>query len=155
MIVSCAPNPNHCGGKGGCSGSTGELAYDYVSKHGIVSEWVDGYTSYGGETGSCTAAAANKSNRNDNDIDNDNDSSSRIGDTAKISYLEDRALASVDGFFSLPTNSYDALVSAVAIEGPVVVTVAANEWIHYGGGVFDDSNATNHYDMNHAVVVEG
>lgn len=38
-LVSCAPNPNHCGGDGGCTGSTGELAYEYVANHGMVTEW--------------------------------------------------------------------------------------------------------------------
>ena len=30
--VSCAPNPRHCGGKGGCDGSTQELAFNYTKE---------------------------------------------------------------------------------------------------------------------------
>jgi len=37
-VVSCAPNPDHCGGTGGCGGSTAELAFEYVDSHGIASE---------------------------------------------------------------------------------------------------------------------
>ena len=29
-LVSCDPNPKHCGGKGGCLGSVPELAFDWV-----------------------------------------------------------------------------------------------------------------------------
>lgn len=129
-LVSCAPNPDRCGGTGGCSGSTGELAYDYVSKHGMVTEWADGYTSYHGKTGNCTL----KNGRN--------------------GFLQG-ARASVAGFSSLPSNSYDSLMYAVATFGPVVVSVAANSWGLYKGGVFDDSDLTKHYDINHAVVLEG
>ena len=30
QMVSCAENPEHCGGTGGCDGSTPELAMDYT-----------------------------------------------------------------------------------------------------------------------------
>jgi len=49
-VVSCAPNPNHCGGTGGCSGSTAELAFDYVQGHGIASE---ADYPYKAQTGTC------------------------------------------------------------------------------------------------------
>ena len=29
-MVDCAPNPKHCGGTGGCEGSTPELAFAYL-----------------------------------------------------------------------------------------------------------------------------
>jgi len=37
-LVSCTPNPNHCGGSGGCDGATAELAFDYVKNKGIATE---------------------------------------------------------------------------------------------------------------------
>ncbi len=37
-LVSCDPNPNHCGGTGGCRGSIPELAFDWVKEHGLASE---------------------------------------------------------------------------------------------------------------------
>jgi len=37
-LVDCVPNPQHCGGSGGCDGATGELAYAYVRDHGIPLE---------------------------------------------------------------------------------------------------------------------
>merc|ERR1719450_2095156 len=38
QMVSCTPNPRECGGKGGCSGATAELAMDWVLHHGLANE---------------------------------------------------------------------------------------------------------------------
>lgn len=50
-LVGCVPNPHACGGTGGCAGATAELAFHYVagSKHGIVQEYQNGYSSYYGK----------------------------------------------------------------------------------------------------------
>ena len=46
----CAPNPNSCGGTGGCAGSTAELAFEYVSgSKGLAQEFQYPYTSYYGK----------------------------------------------------------------------------------------------------------
>lgn len=37
-LVSCARNPNDCGGAGGCEGSIPELAFNYTSTRGIALE---------------------------------------------------------------------------------------------------------------------
>jgi len=52
QLVDCAENPNHCGGTGGCEGSTSEVAMDYVRKMGLVA--ADDYT-YTARTGECHA----------------------------------------------------------------------------------------------------
>jgi len=52
-ILDCTPNPNHCGGTGGCGGATVELAYDQVKQTGIASEWVYPYVSHGGDDFQC------------------------------------------------------------------------------------------------------
>ena len=185
-FVSCSPNPNNCGGTGGCMGSTGELAYDYVAKHGIVTEWSDGYTSYHGDSGICALQTptpevdlvedssdsdsdSNSNEENDdehanrrdsNEYDDDDEDDDTVGTAVLDStgteggYLIG-AVASIVGFSSLPTNSYDSLMYAVAMIGPVVVSVAANYWGMYRSGIFDDSSYVNHYDINHAVVLEG
>lgn len=36
QLVDCVPNPKHCGGSGGCSGATSELAFEYVQQHGLA-----------------------------------------------------------------------------------------------------------------------
>jgi cathepsin L len=50
QIVSCSPNPQHCGGTGGCQGSTQPLAFNYTKTAGITLE--SNYP-YKGTTGSC------------------------------------------------------------------------------------------------------
>jgi len=50
-FVDCAPNPNHCGGTGGCEGSTADLLFNYsVHSRGIALEKDYQYT---GRDGSC------------------------------------------------------------------------------------------------------
>merc|ERR1712087_924824 len=50
QIVSCSPNPDHCGGTGGCAGSTQPLAFNYTESAGITTE--SDYP-YQGTTGTC------------------------------------------------------------------------------------------------------
>merc|ERR1712139_738719 len=50
QIVSCSPNPDHCGGTGGCDGSTQPLAFDYTKTAGITTEESYPYTQ---QTGTC------------------------------------------------------------------------------------------------------
>jgi cathepsin L len=52
-ILDCTPNPNQCGGTGGCSGATQELAFGYVMQAGIVTEAAYPYTA---RTGTCSMA---------------------------------------------------------------------------------------------------
>jgi cathepsin L len=49
-IVSCTPNPQQCGGTGGCGGATAELAFSFVSTTGVYynSQWP-----YTATTGTC------------------------------------------------------------------------------------------------------
>ena len=49
QVVSCTPNPNQCGGTGGCSGATQELGFDYSIK-GITTDALYPYTA---TTGKC------------------------------------------------------------------------------------------------------
>jgi len=44
QITACTPNPQECGGAGGCSGATAELALEYVKQHGVVAK--DDYKGY-------------------------------------------------------------------------------------------------------------
>ena len=37
-IVSCASNPKHCGGSGGCDGATAQIGFDMVKEKGIPLE---------------------------------------------------------------------------------------------------------------------
>jgi cathepsin L len=50
QIVSCAPNPNACGGTGGCDGSIQTLGFNYTKTAGITTE---ANYRYSGTTGTC------------------------------------------------------------------------------------------------------
>jgi cathepsin L len=121
----CSPNPNSCGGTGGCQGATSELAFDYVATTGILEEYQLGYTAYSGSNSACGYPAAGAS-----------------------------VVATIDGYIKLPENNYTSLMNAVAQVGPIAVSVDASTWHSYAGGVFDGCNQENP-DINHAVVLVG
>jgi len=56
-VVSCTPNPDHCGGTGGCNGAIAELGFDYIKAKGIATEadWP-----YKQTTGTCNEATHTK-----------------------------------------------------------------------------------------------
>merc|ERR1712019_243495 len=56
QIVSCSPNPQHCGGTGGCDGSTQPLAFAYTKTAGITTEADYPYTA---RTGTCATSKIN------------------------------------------------------------------------------------------------
>jgi hypothetical protein len=93
----CTPNPDSCGGTGGCAGATFELAFDYIAgSEGIVEEYEIGYSSYYGQQSACGVT----------------DSTLPV--------------ASIDGYVKLPENNYTALMNAVATVGPVAIVVDAS-----------------------------
>jgi cathepsin L len=150
-FVSCMPNPNKCGGNGGCEGATVDMAFDWmIGKGGIVQEYQMGYTSYYGENGNCTIA---------DDMKND---PSHLGSSTN-SMLHDGpdpagvkgAVANIEGYARLETNDYLTLLNAVAKTGPVAVSVAASPWKAYESGVFEGDFTSESLDVNHAVTLVG
>jgi cathepsin L len=140
QLVSCAPNHLHCGGDGGCSGATAEIAFQHVQELGIVSEWSFGYQS--GSNGSNVTCALPV-----------HEYTSRIMRN-KTMYKD--SVATISGYVSLATNDYQVLMNAVAKLGPVAVSVAASPWKFYQGGVFDVPwNSSGASDINHLVVLDG
>eukprot|EP00933_Yihiella_yeosuensis_P033042 TRINITY_DN2674_c0_g2_i1.p1 TRINITY_DN2674_c0_g2~~TRINITY_DN2674_c0_g2_i1.p1 ORF type:complete len:382 (+),score=79.42 TRINITY_DN2674_c0_g2_i1:94-1239(+) len=126
-LVDCTPNPQHCGGTGGCSGATAELALQYAQDHGISSD-----LSYGGipdKTESCR------------------------GGGAVVSLVERVSVAKPNGFVKLPENRQHPLMHAVANKGPVAVSVAAGDWSEYDSGVFNSCGRDATID--HAVTLMG
>ena len=123
-LVSCAPNPQHCGGTGGCGGSTSEIAMEYVRTHGMVDEWTFGYASNHGATVECTLKekAASGLLRGSHDDDDKH-------------YLH-QAVAFIDGWMTLPRNNYTAVMNAVAQIGPLAITVACSPWVMYKEGIY-------------------
>jgi len=118
QLVSCAPNPNQCGGTGGCEGSTQWLAFDYAKTAGIT-----------------TTASWPYHARDD------------ACDTTKITKV-----ATIVGYVRLPTNDYNSLLTAVATQGPIAISVAATEWQFYSDGVYNGDCGA---EINHAVTLVG
>jgi hypothetical protein len=108
-LVDCVPNPQHCGGKGGCDGATSELAYSFMRDHGIP---LESELEYEAVTGACPVS-----------LDGLWPAKSRVR---------------VSGWNQLPSNRAEPLQQALVSEGPTVVAVDANNWLDYNSGIFDD-----------------
>ena len=94
-MAMCAPNPESCGGTGGCAGSTAELAFDYVaSVRGMYQEYQQGYDAYFGKNSACTLPSG----------------------TPKVA---------ITGYVKLAENNYTELMNAVATQGPIAISVDA------------------------------
>jgi len=65
--------------------------------------------------------------------------------------------ARVKGFVKLIENNYTDLINAIANVGPIAVSVAADPWMMYGGGVFTGCapGGTRQVVINHAVQLVG
>jgi cathepsin L len=125
QIAMCSPNPNNCGGTGGCEGATAEIAFDYVAgSSGLLEEYQLGYTAYNGVDSACGVTS---------------------------SYVPK---ASITGYTKLPENNYTALMNAIAQVGPIAVSVDASTFHSYSSGVFNGCNQVNP-DINHAVTLVG
>jgi len=127
QITSCTPNPMHCGGTGGCSGSIPEIGFTYSHMMGIVTDEEYPYTSgHTGRTGNC-----------------DYDAESQ---TASV-YNR--------GYETLPHNDYEVFMNHVATIGPLAISADASRWSFYSHGVFDGCSYDKNIEINHAIQVVG
>jgi cathepsin L len=125
QILDCTPNPNSCGGTGGCNGGTPELAYQQlILTGGMASEWTYPYRSYQGAAFNCSY-----------DLN-----------TPKVAVLKNYTV--------LPSNEYTPVMNALAYIGPLAINVDASDWSDYETGVFTGCNAT-HPDIDHVVQLVG
>jgi len=150
QIVACTPNPQHCGGTGGCAGATAELAMDYAARVGLVSADDMQYTASAGDCPADmqvkAAAEATPSLRSS---------------PKKAMALPDvtvqgggGAKFGMTGWQKLPENKAEPLMLALYEHGPVAISVAAGDgWSMYSSGVMDacEKGAV----INHAVVLAG
>jgi cathepsin L len=131
QILDCTPNPAQCGGTGGCGGGTAELAYARLAerKQPLLSEWQYPYRSYFGDNFFSDTCAGRHN-------------------------VTGPHQASVVGYTKLTVNSPHALLAAVATKGPIAISVDANAWKAYKGGVFDGCNKASP-DIDHNVQLVG
>lgn len=130
QIVSCAPNPDKCGGTGGCQGSTQPLAFNYTATGGVTLNSDYPYTSGFGITGACKEDKINPVAQNDGyEVLPSND------------YTALMTAVSTKG--------------PVAIS----VAAGGAGWQLYGGGVYSDSGAFHpflcNFVVDHAVQLVG
>jgi len=130
-FVDCVPNPQHCGGTGGCDGATGELAYAFARDHGVP---LEEDLPYNGVTGTCPISGMPKQPVLD-----------------EMWPVPQRVV--VSGWNQLPSNKAAPLQQALVNQGPVVVAVDGNNWFDYSNGIFDgcDKDA----ELGHAVLLKG
>jgi len=124
-LVDCVPNPQHCGGSGGCDGATGELAYAFMRDYGIP---LNSDLPYTGKTEQCP----------ENPLSGAYPSASRVR---------------VSGWNALPSNQAKPLMEALVSQGPAVVAVDANSWFDYESGIFDSCGKD--VTLDHAVLAKG
>jgi len=128
-IVSCVPNPQECGGQGGCRGATVELAVDWVMKYGAFEEYQAPYV------GSDLPCQSNQQ--------------------TALSVHSNKGGASFGmvGWETLPKNKYEPLLRGIAEKGPTAVSVDATPWHAYQKGIFNGCSLDS--IINHAVVAIG
>jgi len=125
-MVNCIPNPQECGGQGGCRGATMELAMDYTLKNGCTQSHE---TPYEAKDLNCTKPSPfAMSSRSSN-------GGGAFGMT---------------GWEKLAENKYEPLLLALQ-DGPVGVSVAASDWYKYFNGIFD--GCVKDAIVNHAVAM--
>jgi len=144
-LVECTPNPNECGGTGGCAGATAELAMEYAAQAGLKTEEEHKYLGIGG---TC-AASMQPSKKNLRSIAEHGVSLPQIAAQGGggLSF-------GMTGWKRLAKNKMAPLLEAVYNNGPVVVSVAATDaWSMYSKGIMSacDKGAV----INHAVVLVG
>ena len=128
QLVSCVVDPQHCGGTGGCGGSTEAKAFEYLENETngrITTEAVYPYTSGSGSVEKCRYSSSMPT------------------------------AATITNHSMLPTNSQRVLLETAAGPNVFTVSVAASSWALYGGGIFSGCTDKKDYVTNHAVVFTG
>jgi len=113
QILDCTPNPDDCGGTGGCGGGTVELAVARIVQMGGLSKESDyPYVSGGGSNYQC--------------------------DMSKV-----KPAVKVTQYVDLPSNKLSPVLQWLTNNGPLAISVDASTWSGYGGGVFDGCDNAN------------
>jgi cathepsin L len=148
-ILDCVPNPNHCGGSGGCDGSTVELAMNWIMEFGGKSMVESPYvgTDQKCQTQNDHVISALAAPQSLEDM-------TKVGFHGPLSQQSKGLQLGLRGWEHLPENKYMPLLKAVAMTGPVAVSVSAtNGWFMYWGGIFD--TCSRDAEINHAVTLIG
>lgn len=145
-IVDCTPNPHHCGGTGGCAGSTVELAMNWIAANGLAQKDEDPYMA---TDGSCKKTSLLSGVENDEQT---LEEMIRVG-VHEVAAGSAGYLTGLRSWERLPENKYLPVLKAVATHGPVAISVAARAWSSYGSGLFD--GCSKDAVIDHAVTLIG
>lgn len=154
-LVSCVPNPNECGGTGGCKGATVGLALDWVLHSGLDQDHEQVYDAgWMGKAGECTRSSnvpipSSSSFLSSSPLRKSSQPLSSFGSPAKRD--PGGPGFGMQSWQRLPENKYQPLMTALVEQGPVAVSVASNEWLNYENGIFD--GCSKHAILGHAVVL--
>jgi cathepsin L len=136
QIVACTPNPEECGGQGGCRGATIELAMDYVAQNGCVTAHELPYTE---SDNTCPASM----------IQDGGDSSSASGP-----HSGGGLAFGMTGYHKLPENELQPLLLALTERGPIGVSIATSSgWNSYSHGII--AGCPRDVVIDHAVTLVG
>jgi cathepsin L len=124
-LVACVPNPQECGGQGGCKGATVELAMDWVMTHKISAA---NQVQYLGKDTTCQ-------------------------NTGMLAHPQGGALFGMARWEKLPENQYEPLLRSIAETGPTAISVDASGWHFYKSGIYNGCSPDA--VINHAVVAIG
>mmetsp|Transcript_28753 Transcript_28753/g.76505 ORF Transcript_28753/g.76505 Transcript_28753/m.76505 type:complete len:419 (-) Transcript_28753:170-1426(-) len=160
QIIACTPNPNLCGGSGGCDGATAELAYEYALQAEVVGE-AEFPSLPGGAQARCpedkkpwgelartgvATAAVHMQDGTEKHLIQWSSEGQRMGG-GRTGLL---------GWSRFPENKEMQLVQGLVNYGPVAVAVAAgSDWSWYSHGVLTPAGCDKRNIISHAVVLYG
>jgi len=157
QMVSCIPNPQNCGGQGGCKGATASLGLEYALYNGVVE---DSEFPYVAEDTPCPAEFKARATDSRFDYsrkgvaDSDGSLVHMLGGSE--SQIAQGHTLGMQGWIDIATNRLDLLKSALVERGPIGVSVTSSHaWHSYGSGILSEDDCPAEPIVNHAVVLIG
>jgi cathepsin L len=154
--VACTPNPENCGGQGGCKGATAELAYEYALTRGLMLE-ADFPARPHGAQATCPSSATAPPALLSKGVAS---KAVIMPDGAEKHVLPDEMRGGISmgmlGWTKMPENKELPLVRALVEYGPLAIAVAAgHDWNWYYHGILTPQGCDTKYVISHAVVLFG
>lgn len=140
-LLKCAPNPNHCGGSGGCSGSTVEVAMLYVAQQGLT------------DNQSAMHCPTEFIELREHMAATTDWASILLPGAHMVPESSPARAFGLVAWERLAQNKAEPLMRALVDWGPVAVTVSTDHWYGYHSGVFNDCPPDS--VLAHAVVLIG
>mmetsp|Transcript_62958 Transcript_62958/g.149996 ORF Transcript_62958/g.149996 Transcript_62958/m.149996 type:complete len:424 (-) Transcript_62958:26-1297(-) len=144
QITRCTPNPYKCGGGGGCTGATSELAMGYlmqISKDFSTDETLEG----------CPDPEDTSKSQDFSEKEPPHEWAPGVRSAVESAPV--RKMMSLVGWERLPVNKLEPLLRALYTRGPVAVAVATDWGVPYKSGIFD--SCSKDPTIGHAMLAVG